>query len=141
MQTIVMEHDFNVPVERAYAFLAEHENLTALFPAKITRVKDGDDGTRNGVGSVRSLRIAILPPFEETVTKAVENELIEYRITKGGPLKDHRGQMKFSSRDGGGSHLRYEISFGAKVPGLDVIVAKALGRDIKKGLAKVDRLA
>lgn len=141
MQTIVIEHDFNSPVDRVYAFLAEHENLTALFPAKITRVKDGDDGTRNGVGSVRSLRIAVLPPFEETVTQAVENELIEYRITKGSPLKNHRGQMKFSSRPDGGSHLRYEISFGAKVPGLDVVVAKALGRDIKKGLAKVDRLA
>lgn len=141
MQKIVIEQDFTVPVERAFAFLAEHENLTALFPAKITRVKDGDDGTRNGVGSARSMRIAILPPFEETNTKVVENELIEYRITKGSPLKDHHGRMTFTSLPSGGSHLRYEIEFGSKVPGLDVIVAKALGRDVKKGLTKVDRLA
>jgi hypothetical protein len=141
MQKIVVEQDFTVPVERSFAFLSEHENLTALFPAKIKRLKDGDDGTRNGVGSVRQLRIAILPPFEETKTKVVENELVEYRITKGSPLKGHEGRMTFTSLPNGGSHLKYEIQFGSKIPGLDVIVAKALTRDITKGLAKVDRLA
>lgn len=141
MQKIAVEHDFDVSVERAYAFLSEHENLTNLFPAKITRLKDGDDGTRNGVGSVRKLRIAVLPPFEETVTNAVPNELVEYRITKGSPLRNHRGKMTFSPREGGGSHLRYEIEFGAVVPGLDVVVAKALEGNIRKGLAKVDSLA
>ena len=141
MQKIVVEQDFNVPVERAFAFLSEHENLSNLFPAKVTRVKDGDDGTRNGVGSVRKLRIAILPPFEETNTNVVENQLVEYRITKGSPLRNHRGKMTFSSREGGGSHLRYEIEFGAVVPGLDVLVAKGLKSNITKGLTKVDRLA
>ena len=141
MQRIVIEHDFSKPVDRVFAFLAEHENLSHLFPAKVTRVKDGDDGTRNGAGSVRALKIGPLPAFEETNTKVVENELIEYRITKGSPLKDHSGRQEFSSRPDGGSHLRYEISFGSKVPGLDVIVAKALGRDVRKGLAKVDGLA
>jgi len=141
MQKIAVEHDFNVPVERAFAFLSEHENLSNLFPAKVTRVKDGDDGTRNGTGSVRKLRIAVLPPFEETNTNVVENELVEYRITKGSPLRGHRGKMTFSPREGGGSHLRYEIEFGAVVPGLDVIVAKSLKRSIRQGLTKVDSLA
>ncbi|WP_372790283.1 SRPBCC family protein [Paraconexibacter sp.] len=141
MQKIAVDYDFNVPVERAFAFLAEHENLSALFPAKITRLKDGDDGTRNGVGSVRQLRIAVLPPFEETNTTVVPNELIEYRITKGSPLRGHRGKMVFTERPGGGSHLRYEIEFGAVVPGLDVVIAKALQSGIKKGLPKVDKLA
>lgn len=141
MQKIAVEHDFDVSVERAFAFLSEHENLSTLFPAKVTRIKDGDDGTRNGTGSVRKLRIAILPPFEETNTNVVPNELVEYRITKGSPLRGHRGKMTFSPRDGGGSHLRYEIEFGAVIPGLDRIVAKALESNIRKGLPKVDRLA
>lgn len=139
MQKIVVEQDFTVPVERAFAFLSEHENLTALFPAKITRLKDGDDGTRNGVGSVRQLRIAVLPPFEETNTKVVENELVEYRITKGSPLKNHSGRMTFTSLPSGGSHLRYEIQFDLPIVG--AVVAKALTRDLTKGLKKVDRLA
>lgn len=140
MQKIAVDYDFNVPVERAFAFLSEHENLSVLFPAKVTRVKDGDDGTRNGAGSVRKLRIAVLPPFEETNTNVVPNELVEYRITKGSPLRGHRGKMTFSERPGGGSHLRYEIEFSI-APGVEVLVAKALENGIRKGLPKVDKLA
>ena len=139
MQKIVVEQDFTVPVERAYAFLSEHENLTALFPAKVTRVKDGDDGSRNGVGSARQLRIAILPPFVETNTKVVENELVEYRITKGSPLKNHQGRMTFSSLPSGGSHLKYEIEFD--LPVIGALVAAGLKRDLGKGLKKIDALA
>jgi len=140
MQKIAVDYDFNVPVERAFAFLSEHENLAVLFPAKVSRVKDGDDGTRNGTGSVRKLRIAVLPPFEETNTNVVPNELVEYRITKGSPLRGHRGKMTFSERPEGGSHLRYEIEF-AIAPGIEVLVAKALENGIRKGLPKVDKLA
>ena len=139
MQRIEIEHDFALPVERVYAYLSEHENLTPLFGAKVTRVRDGDTD-RNGAGSVRSLKIGPLPAFEETVTNAVPNEVIDYRITKGSPLRNHRGSMVFSSR-GDGSHLNYVIEFGAVVPGLDRVVKAVLQSTIKKGLTTVDRRA
>ena len=139
MQRIQVRQDFTLPVERVYAYLAEHEHLGPLFGAKITRLKDGDT-ERNGVGSVRQLKVGPLPPFEETVTEAVPNEKIAYQITKGGPLKDHRGVMEFSSTDTG-SRLDYLIEFGAKVPGLDRIVKQGLERNIRKGLATVDAKA
>jgi uncharacterized protein YndB with AHSA1/START domain len=136
MQRIEIDHDFTQPVERVYAYLAEHENLEPLFGAKVARVRDGDT-SRNGVGSVRQLRIAILPPFEETVTEAVPNERIEYRITKGSPLRNHRGSMVFSA-NGAGSHLHYVIEFGAVVPGLDRVIKPGLERTVRKGLTTVD---
>jgi uncharacterized protein YndB with AHSA1/START domain len=136
MQRIEIDRDFNLPVNRVYAYLAEHENLEALFGAKVARVRDGNS-TRNGVGSVRQLRIGILPPFEETVTEAVPNERIDYRITKGSPLRHHRGSMVFSSI-GSGSHLHYVIEFGAVVPGLDRLIKSGLERAVRKGLATVD---
>jgi len=136
MQRIEIDHDFTLPVGRVYAYLAEHENLSTVFGAKVARVRDGDT-SRNGAGSVRQLRIAILPPFEETVTNAVPDERIDYRITKGSPLRDHRGSMVFSST-GTGSHLRYVIEFGAVVPGLDRVIKPGLERTIRKGLKSVD---
>jgi uncharacterized protein YndB with AHSA1/START domain len=136
MQRIEIDQDFTLPVERVYAYLAEHEHLEALFGAKIARVRDGDT-SRNGVGSVRQLRIGILPPFEETVTTAVENELIEYKITKGSPLRDHTGTMTFSSTSTG-SHLSYVIEFAAVLPGLDKLIAIGLERAVRKGLTTVD---
>jgi uncharacterized protein YndB with AHSA1/START domain len=140
MQRIVIDRDFSLPPERVFAYLAEHEHLEALFGAKVTRVRDGDDGERNGVGSVRSLKIGPLPAFEETVTEFVPGELIRYRITKGSPLRDHEGVMRFSG-DGDGTRLRYEIAFGAVVPGLDRVVAAGLRRNIAKGLTRVDGAA
>ena len=54
---IHVEHRFTKPPAAIFAHLAEHENLADVFGAKVTRVRDGEDGERNGVGSVRSLRI------------------------------------------------------------------------------------
>ena len=138
MQRVIVDHDFPVPVERSFAYLAEHENLGAVFGAKVTRLSDGTDGSRNGVGSVRKLQIGPLPPFEETVTEFVPDELIRYRITKGSPLRNHAGEMRFTPNADGTSHLHYEIAFGAVVPGLDFVVAKALKGNIQKGLAKAN---
>jgi uncharacterized protein YndB with AHSA1/START domain len=135
MQHLVFHQNYSAPREQVFAHFAEHENLAPLFGAKITRLNDGTDGERNGVGSARELRIGPLPGFVETITKVVPNELIQYRITKGSPLKDHQGEMHFSE-DGALTHLRYEIRFGAKVPGLDRVVAAGLKRNIAKGLKK-----
>jgi uncharacterized protein YndB with AHSA1/START domain len=139
MQKVEITQEFTLPVERVYAYLAEHENLGPLFGAKITRLKDGDT-SRNGAGSVRQLKVGPAPAFEETVTEAVPNERITYRITKGSPLRDHRGVMTFSSIPTG-SRLHYVIEFGSKLPGLDRIVKLGLDRNVRKGLKTVDAQA
>jgi uncharacterized protein YndB with AHSA1/START domain len=140
MQTVTVDHDFRLPPERVFAYLSEHENLDDIFGARITRLRDGTDGHRNGVGSVRELKVGPTPPFEETVTEFVPNELIAYEITKGSPLKNHRGEMRFTT-EGEGTHLHYEISFGSKLPGVDLIVAQGLKRNVAKGLAGVETRA
>ncbi len=136
MQRVIVDHDFVLPPARVFAHLAEHENLGPLFGAKVTRVRDGNT-ERNGVGSVRALRVAVLPPFEETVTEAIPNELIRYRITKGSPLRDHHGEMRFTPL-GTGTHLRYVIEFGAVAPGLDKIIKLGLERSLRAALPSVD---
>jgi uncharacterized protein YndB with AHSA1/START domain len=140
MQRLVFDHDYALPPERVFAYLSEHENLEDMLGARITRLRDGEDGNRNGVGSMRQLKVGPLPPFEETVTEFVPNELIGYKITKGSPLKDHRGEMRFTP-EGEGTHLHYEISFSSKIPGVDLIVAQGLKRNIGKGLARVETAA
>jgi hypothetical protein len=139
MQRIEIDQDFAVSVERLYAYLSEHENLSPLFGAKVARVRDGDT-ERNGAGSVRQLRVGLLPPFEETVDAAIPNQRIDYHISKGSPLRNHRGTMQFSATPSG-SHLNYVIEFGAVFPGLDRIVKPVLEGNIRKGLTAVDRLA
>lgn len=136
-------HDFSLPVERVFAFVSDHDNLDVLFaPAKIARIRNGTDGTPNGSGSVRSLKLApFLPPIEETNTNVVPNELIEYAITRGSPLTTgHWGRIVFEPRPQG-SRVTYTIGLNAKLPGLARLVGRILTSKIRKGLRKVDRLA
>jgi uncharacterized protein YndB with AHSA1/START domain len=138
MQRINIHHDFAIPVEKLFAHLSEHENLETIFhPTKVRRLSDGQ-GTRNGVGSAREMRALGGPAFVETVTAYRENELIEYRITKGSPLKNHLGVMRFSSTPTG-SHLHYTIEFEGRLPLIGAIIRAVLDRGIRKGLNKITR--
>ena len=133
-------HDFEKPVGPVFDYLAEHEHLADLFGAKVERLNDGNS-ERNGVGSRRRLKVGPAPPFEETVTDFVPNELIEYKITKGSPLKGHVGTMRFSERPGGGSRLDYRIRLSSPAPGLALAVKASLTRSIEQNLPKVDTAA
>jgi uncharacterized protein YndB with AHSA1/START domain len=135
-----IEHDFTKPPERIFAHLAEHENLAAVFGAKVTRLRDGDDGERNGVGSARRLQIGPLPPFEETVTEFVPSARIVYRITKGSPLRGHVGVMEFAP-SAGGTHFSYDIRLASPIPGLALLVRAALTRSIAQALPGVEQAA
>jgi uncharacterized protein YndB with AHSA1/START domain len=136
MQRVHVVQDFPQPVEEVFAYLSEQENLEPLFGARIRRLSDGTDGTRNGAGASRELRVGPLPGFVETNTEVVPNELIRYRITKGGVLKDHEGVMRFS-RQGNGSRLEYTIEFDGKAPGIGPAVRTMLTRNISTALRKL----
>ncbi len=88
-------------------------------------------------GSTRILKIGPLPAFEETTTKAEPHSLIEYKISKGGPLRGHWGVQKLTPTADGGTTLDYTIGFDMPIPGMAPLVGKALSRGLKKGLPKL----
>lgn len=133
-----VEHEFAKPPERIFPHLAEHENLAALFGAKVTRLRDGDR-ERNGVGSARRLQVRLLPPFEETVTEFVAPERIVYRITKGSPLRGHVGVMTFAPSPAGGTSFVYDIRIASPFPLVAPLVRASLTRSIEASLAGVER--
>lgn len=136
MQTVHVTQDFPQPVDEIFAYLAEHENLEPVFGAKIRRLNDGADGSRNGAGSAREMRLGPLPPFVETTHEVVPNELIRYGITKGGILKGHEGVLRFTSR-GDGSHLDWTITFDGKLPGVAPLVRAKLTRDVSQAMQRL----
>lgn len=134
LQRIEIRQDFEQPVERVFAYLAEHENLAHVFAmTRIRRLCDGQGGVRNGMGSARELRILGTPPFIETVTAYRQNELIEYRITRGSPLKNHLGVMRFS-RTPRGTHLHYTIDFEGRLPLVGALIKPGLAMAMRHGL-------
>lgn len=126
-----------VPRDELFAHLAEHENLQTLFGLKVERVRDGDT-ERNGTGSVRRLSIFGAMPFDETVTGYEPGKSIEYRITRGGILRNHLGRMAFADAGEGLTRLGWTIDFDGPAPGVGAVVRAGLQRGIERGLDKIE---
>lgn len=131
-QQILIEREFPLPVDQLFAALTDHENFGRLLGQAIVRIQDGQP-SRNGVGAVR--RVPLLPglSFEETVRSYVPDQLMEYQISKGSPVKDHWGRLEFSATPRG-SQLRYQIDFSARLPGTGALIAWALHRSLAGAL-------
>lgn len=135
VQRILMRQSFNAPVDQVFSILSDHEKFGEIIGVNIKRIKAGDDGA-NGLGSVRKLNIGILPSFEETITQFAPNQLIEYKITKGSPIKNHVGTLRFEERNGQ-TTLEYTIDLESKIPGTTGVIKTALSNGITKGLKKL----
>lgn len=135
-QRVHVTHTFTSDPATVFDKLSEHENLGPVFGAKITRVCDGET-SRNGAGSTRSLKIGPLPAFHETTTKAEPHSLIEYKISKGSPLRGHWGVQRLTPTPDGGTALDYTIGFDMLVPGMAAVVGKVLTSSIRKGLPRL----
>jgi len=134
---VEVRQNFSCSVEKLFNHLSVHKNLEkVLAPAKIKRIKDGED-VLDGLGSVRKISLPLMPSFDETITVREPNERIEYKITRGSPLKNHHGIMRFSE-NGSGSHLHYTITFSSKVPFLAPVIGAALQQAISRGLKKIN---
>jgi hypothetical protein len=138
MQKIRIRESFPFSVEKLFNHMEVHENLADIFfPLKVETIRYGE-AEPYGVGSIRKLFVNPVPPFEESVTAFDRNKMIEYRITKGSPLKSHKGTMIFSG-DKVQSALDYSIEFDSDIPFLASTVKVGLEAGIKKGLAKLKR--
>ncbi len=137
-QQIIIEQLFNAPVETIFSILTDHEEFGKIINAKMKRVIDSGEENKNAQGSVR--RISLLPgiSFEESVVTFEANQLMEYRVSKGSPIKNHRGRMDFRE-DQGKTRLTYHIEFEPKLPFylLGAIIKKVIENPMRKGLIRL----
>lgn len=132
-QRIVITQDFPAPRETVFATLTDHNSVGPILGAQMRRIKDGEDAL-NGLHSVRKVSIGPVS-FEETVVRHEPPARMEYTVTKGGPIKHHRGTLLFEATDTG-CHLHYEIVFDGRIPFTGAIIRQQLDTAIRKGLAR-----
>ncbi|MCP5161057.1 MAG: SRPBCC family protein [Hahellaceae bacterium] len=137
-QKIFITQTFNAPVSKVFAQLTDHESFGRLLKANIKRVTDSRGENKNGVGSVRRISAFPAPAFEETVTAFDPDRFMEYKISKGSPLKNHLGQMRFSDA-GGRTTLDYSIEFEPRlpIPLLGALLKFAVEKPISAGLKRL----
>lgn len=129
---VKFEQFFAAPRAKVFAYFSDHEKFGKVWGGRFTRIKDGQDpGDPNGLGSVREIRTMGMK-FEETITKYQSPTVIEYAVTRGGPIKNHLGRLIFTDEPGG-THLTYTISFDPKIPGTGGLVAAMLNGSWCKG--------
>jgi uncharacterized membrane protein len=132
IQTITINQAFDAPVKQVFSTLSDHEKFGKICGIDLERIVDGSSHL-NGLGSVREIKIGILPAFQETITKFIENERVEYKITKGSPIKNHKGVLIFTEAKGK-TNLKYTIELESKIPLTTSLIKSALKYRIKKGL-------
>ena len=126
---------YDAPVEPVFSLLTDHETFGKVISAKIKRVKDSPGENKNGSGSVRRIKAFPLPDFEETVVTFVPNQLMEYEISKGSPIKNHKGRMEFFDEHGK-TRLNYTIDFEPRLPFflLGSTLKSVIEKPIREGL-------
>ena len=128
--------EFDSPVEAVWEAFNDHASFGKINGLEVERIVDSTDKDNiNGVGSVRLIKIPMLP-FEETVRKSEKSKLIEYQVSRGTPLNHHYGKMVFGSLPGNRSSLNYSISVGSKIPLIGWVVKRGLQKGIADGLRK-----
>jgi len=138
LHEIHIDETIDAPIERVFEHLADHHNFTALFGASCERVAEGEDEP-NGLGSVRRIGPGPLS-FDETIVVFERPTRIHYRITRGSPLRNHRGEIELSAR-GDQTLLDYRIRFEGKLPLVGGLVKRALERGwSRNGPAALARL-
>ena len=118
-----------------FNFFADYNNFNKLFPFQVTKIKDGTSANGYGEGSVRKITSMGFISFEETIMLFEPNSRIEYKITRGGPLKNHYGIMKFEDQNGH-CHLDYQISFESKFPAPNFLLFLMIEKPLRDGVLK-----
>jgi hypothetical protein len=136
MKTIQMTQEFNAPQQVIFDYLSDHNNLSSILNANITRIKDADGDNPNGLGSVRSIKLGI-EILQETVVAFNNPNLIEYKITSNTPINYHLGSLEFSSPSKNKTLLVYTIQLESKFALIDSVITFVLETTIKNGLKKL----
>jgi uncharacterized protein YndB with AHSA1/START domain len=127
------------PRDRVWGIVADHEGMPAWFPVCEVIRRDPGSPDPNGVGAVRVVR-ALGLAIEERVTAFEPEERLEYALTQGAPVRDHRGEVVLAC-DGDGTRVRWRVRLRPLVPGTGWIVERALRRMLRRGLEGLARRA
>lgn len=113
----------DAPPESVWEEVSDHRNLGrwCLFNGEV--IKDGETEL-NGLGAVRQLT-ALGLRIEEAITHWQAGHHYSYRLIKGAPLKNHRGDILLTGEQGG-TRLRWTIRFDVAIPGTGTITALLL---------------
>lgn len=126
--------------ERIWEILSDHEGMPRWFPAReVIRRRPGAPDP-NGVDALRVVRASGLA-IEERVTAFEPGKRMEYVVTGGAPLRDHRGRVEIEDDVGGSCRVRWSVELRPLIPGTGWLLRRATDGLIRDGLEGLRRFA
>jgi hypothetical protein len=122
-----------VPPSIVWGVLADHGGMSRWTPLRRVEMEAGGTPDPNGVGAVRALHL-VGPPIREQVTDFEPERRLGYRLLSGLPARDYTGEVVLEPT-GGGTSIRWTISFRPSVPGAQFPIAAGI-RTATRYLAK-----
>jgi carbon monoxide dehydrogenase subunit G len=119
-----------------WPFITDPARMNLWSLARVDGISPGDGGDPGGVGALR--RITVRAPgrdvaFEEVVEHAEPPRRFVYRVVRGLPLRDHRGEINVRAQDGG-SVLTWDVDFDFLVPGAEIAARRVLDEQLRRSL-------
>lgn len=148
LQTVTSTIAIKRLAAEVFAWFATHKNMDNVLPGiKHRTVTPATGDNPDGAGSVRRITPApLMPSFLETVAMSDAPDAasgkegrIEYYISQGSVLKDHRGILTFNEQNGT-TTVTYTIRFAGKIPFTGKLIALSLNQQMKMGMKKTKRL-
>lgn len=126
----------NLPVDKAWAILADHEGMSTWGPGlKVTLTTEGSPD-RNGVGAVRRIVApGPAPAIVEEITAFEPGRYLAYRALSGVPLRDYRGEVELTDRDGK-TYVNYTVHADSRIPLVDHAAVKGLAKGLLTAYAR-----
>ncbi len=133
---IALVQDLDAKPRAAWPFLVDPDKMNRWSLARIELLAPGDGGTAWGVGALRRIHLKTLGrevAFDEVVATSDAPSRFVYRVFRGLPLKDHRGEIRLEPR-ATGSRLTWDVDFDFLAPGMGFGARGVLEKQLKKSL-------
>ena len=126
MEKVVLQASIRAPREQVFATLADHEGFPSFSPLRRVTLRREGSPDRNGLGAVRVMTGPGMRIEEEVISWDPPNGY-QYRLLRGAPIRDHRGEITVKD-SGGASQVQWTVQFRPVIPGTGWLVRMALER-------------
>jgi uncharacterized protein YndB with AHSA1/START domain len=123
----VTQHSEAAPAS-LFALLIDGQTWPRWSPIEAFELERPGDPPPEGVGAIRVFRRGRTTGRDEIV-EVVPDRRLSYRSLSGLPVRDYRARVDLEP-DGDGTTIRWEASFGPKLPGTGRLLERGLRRFI-----------
>lgn len=116
MYTIHVEKTLDMPIEKAFEVISDHQNYSLYAGIKEANLLRSGDEHKNGVGAIRQIKAGAMT-LQEEIIEYDEPHVMEYRIISASPVNmvHPKGRIELA-KVGDKTKVVWHSEFGFRFP-------------------------